>query len=141
MESGLWNWVRKYLPPGRYSRIESPTSPGIPDVGYTTGGIRGWIELKDAKKATAKQPFKRGGLRPEQINWFREEIEAGGSDPLWILARVGKTIYLVPGIYFAIFNDMTQADLVDCADLMASVYDFRRPAIQDRFISLLTRTQ
>lgn len=111
MEKVLWNLVRKHLPSGRYSRIESNTSPGIPDVSYTINGHRGWIELKDAGDTNAKLPFKRKGLRPDQINWFRDEIKAGGSSKLFILARVNKLIFLVDGLYFEEFNDFTLWDL------------------------------
>lgn len=137
MESRLWNWVRKYLPPGRYSRIESNTSPGIPDVSYTIDGFRGWVELKDAQRATAKQPFKRGGLRPDQINWFRDEIAAWGDEGLWILARVGKSIFLVHGTYFENFNEMTQMELADAAHFFCLVSDFRRSLTVQRFTQLL----
>lgn len=136
-EAGLWNWLRKYLPPGRYSRIESSTSPGIPDVSYTISGIRGWIELKDAQKSTAKQPFKRCGLRPDQINWFRDEITANGCTGLWILARVGKGIYMIHGTFFEEFNGMTQFELEKNASLFTTVNQFRNSYTQSRFRDLL----
>lgn len=111
-EAALWNWVKKYLPPGRYSRIESSTSPGIPDVSYTIQGARGWIELKDARKPTAKYPFKSGGLRPEQLNWFREELIAKGSNRLYILARVGRRICVIQGGWYSKFNGLTLDELI-----------------------------
>lgn len=125
MEKALWNLLRRHLPPGRYSRIESNTSPGIPDVAYTIKGIRGWIELKDAGENKSKIPFKRKGLRPDQINWFRDEIEAGGASKLFILARSNEVIYLIPGIYFEKFNDFTEFELRHNAVLITTSRDLK----------------
>lgn len=136
-ESQLWGWVKQYLPPGHYSRIESSTSPGIPDVAYTVEGSRGWIELKDAKSAKATRPFRRGGLRPDQMVWFREEIRASGVTGLFILARVGKTIYLISGSFYDEFNEMTKEELTVASTLLATVSTFRSPLVQGQFHLLL----
>jgi hypothetical protein len=102
-EASLWNWLRKgVLPRGHYSRIESDASPGFPDVSYCIDGVEGTIELKEARNPKAKYPFKQGGLRPTQLRWIKDRVAAGGR--VWILARIGKAVYMVRGIEASEFN-------------------------------------
>jgi hypothetical protein len=94
-EAAFWDYLRGLLPSGiHYSRIESETSPGFPDIHYTLDGVSGTIELKSTKKPRAKFPFSGGnGLRKSQIIWIREETDAGG---LVLLAlECGKQIFIV----------------------------------------------
>ena len=82
-EASLWDHLRALMPAGcHYSRIESETSPGFPDVHFTVEGITGTIELKSTKRPNAKYPFSgKDGLRKSQILWIRDELEANG----WVL--------------------------------------------------------
>lgn len=96
-EGGLWKWLRPRLPPGDYTRIESPVSPGVPDVNYQlqTLGLsksptHGWLELKIGLHPSP-QPFNhpRRGLRPAQELWGRNRSSMGGL--VTIAARIGPT--------------------------------------------------
>lgn len=79
-ESSLWDYLRDLLPPEiHYSRIESETSPGFPDVHYTLSGVTGTIELKSVDRPKAKYPLAgKHGLRKSQRDWIEAEVKAGG---------------------------------------------------------------
>lgn len=112
-EASLWDYLRTVLPvKGHYSRIESDTCPGFPDVHYSLHGYSGTIELK----VTTKAPFRRKGLHKSQIDWIAEESISGGA--VWIMAQVAGDIFLVDGnTYFEEFNEMNLNRLADVADL------------------------
>jgi len=109
-EASLWAWLRERLPEGRYSRIESETSPGFPDVDYTISGISGTIELKKSRSPTSNLPFRRGGLRDTQLRWIEDEIEQGGR--VFIIAQMGEWIHLFNASdVYENFNSMTMIEL------------------------------
>lgn len=112
-EASLWDYLRTVLPvKGHYSRIESDTCPGFPDLHYSLYGYSGTIELKAATKA----PFRKKGLRKSQIDWIAEEDISGGA--VWIIAQVKDDIFLIDGnTYFEEFNEMNLNRLADVADL------------------------
>lgn len=109
-EASLWDYLRTVLPAtGHYSRIESATCPGFPDVHYTLLGYSGTIELKvgDPK---FKKPFAKKGLRKSQIDWIEEEDKSNGK--VWIIAQVERFIFLVDGnVYFYHFNSFDLNEL------------------------------
>lgn len=116
LESGLWKWLGGILPPGHFSRIESPITPGLPDVYFNTGGFRGWLELKVARRAKAKTPFRTYGLRDSQIKWIKAEIGMGGG--VWIIAQVGREVFFVPGTLAPVFKKLTLEALRVSSDLI-----------------------
>lgn len=99
----LWNYVRgKLLPPGIHAtRIESPCSPGFPDVHYSYYGVSGTIELKYLRKK--KLPFGDDGLNREQRAWHREAILQGAHT--LIVAEVKEEIYVMSGKWYSQFNE------------------------------------
>lgn len=98
-EANLWSWLRDVvLPLGQYSRIESgDTAPGIPDVHYQIDEhSHGWIELKHCRRSTDHFPFtKKRGIRRSQLKWIKEAVRRGAV--VWIVAQVGKKVYVIPG--------------------------------------------
>lgn len=91
-ESRFWRWLEKRLPPGHYSRVEPPPSPGVPDVHYCIEGYTGWMELK--LRQPVKYPFKkRGLLRTTQRRWFKSHIRAHGR--VLTCARIGSYVHLI----------------------------------------------
>jgi hypothetical protein len=118
-EASLWDYLRTVLPvKGHYSRIESDTCPGFPDVHYSIHGYSGTIELK----ATTKAPFRKKGLRKSQIDWIAEEDISGGA--VWIIAQVHDSvlsrdrIFLIDGnTYFEEFNEMDLGRLASIAEM------------------------
>lgn len=110
-EASLWDYLRTVLPiKGHYSRIESDTCPGFPDIHYSLHGFSGSIELK-----SGKAPFGKRGLRKTQIDWMAEEDIADGA--IWIIAEVEEWIFLIDGnTYFDEFNQMDKSRLLEVAD-------------------------
>ena len=111
-ESALWDYLRGVLPlGGHYSRIESDTSPGIPDIHYCIQSITGFIELKISRDA----PFGDQGLRKSQRDWMEEQASQGGR--FWILAQVGAYCFLLEGPrHWQKFNQMNLKSLArNCA--------------------------
>lgn len=95
-------------------RIESDTTPGIPDIYYLKQGTSGWVELKYAKvlpKRDTTAVFKtmNHSLSDDQANWISLCLRNGGR--AWVLAAFERTIWLVPGHLADQFNDMTVTEL------------------------------
>lgn len=123
-EAPLWKWLSARLPLGHFSRIESETSPGFPDIYYQVpavpamhiGAARpagcGLIEMKADKTGREKYPFRGAddGLRVTQIRWFEDYYENEGKN-LWICARVGNSVLWIPGTRFTEFNAMSREEL------------------------------
>lgn len=103
----LWNSLRGLLPAGCHAtRIENSIGSGFPDVHYTYLETSGTIELKSADRL----PMKKAGLRKSQMDWIREETEAGGI--VWIVLQYKKSIYVVNGgLYADILNEVTEDNL------------------------------
>lgn len=133
-EARLWQWLRKRLPEGHFTRIESESSPGVPDVNYCVRGSEGWIELKASKPMRSGHPFRRKGLRPEQLRWIEKHLHHDGV--IWIIASVGSQVYTIPGTQADEFNEMSVADLENASWWTA---DRRRAseAAMQRLIGLL----
>jgi len=96
-EASLWDHLRSILPSDiHYSRIESDTSPGFPDVHYTLSRQSGTIELKSTKAPKATFPFGgENGLRQSQKDWIKAERQAGGV--VFLCLQVGRMVYFLDG--------------------------------------------
>lgn len=117
-EASLWDHLRGLLPTGiHYSRVESETCPGFPDVHFTLEGVTGAIELKSTKRPTAKYPFSgKDGLRKTQKDWIREELDANG----WVLLclECGPMIYLLQANpYYDMLHAMKENDLMRVSEV------------------------
>jgi hypothetical protein len=115
-EASLWDHLRGQLPAGgHFSRIESETSPGFPDVHFTVEGVTGSIELKTTKRPTAKYPFSgKDGLRKSQRVWIRDELAAHG----WVLLclECGPMVYILNAeCYYDDLHRMTEDDIMRVA--------------------------
>ena len=111
-EANLWEWLRDVaLPLASYTRIESPISPGFPDVHcQIEPGCSPTLELKFSKQSNAKIPFTENyGMRRSQIKWIRESIRYGGV--VWIIAEVTPLIYIIPGTRAGDINGATHLKL------------------------------
>jgi hypothetical protein len=75
-ESAFWNSLKDSGELPFYVRIESPASPGVPDVYFSlNNGVTGWLELKvvpDTHKKILTQGTGVGQLRPLQVLWARQ---------------------------------------------------------------------
>ena len=73
-ESQLWqkiNTLQKTQKLWHFTRIESATIRGIPDVNCLINGFEFWIELKSKES-------KNLGLSNYQINWHIKHLKCGG---------------------------------------------------------------
>jgi len=93
IERNLWKKVREGMAPFWFAqRIETRTSPGVPDVWFVikTCGVTGWLELK----AMAAWPKRAGtvvrlpGLKPEQKAWIARVGRL--TDRVYLLLQVGS---------------------------------------------------
>ena len=80
--------------------------------------------MKVARNPNTRYPFKRGGLRPDQVNWIKEECQHGGN--VKILARVGDHLFLISGAFAEQFNQMTLENLNDNTMLDMTVREVSR---------------
>jgi hypothetical protein len=75
-EKDLWASLKKSGELPFAIRIESPASPGVPDVYFALGnGVTGWIELKvvpESHKKPLVMGTGAGQLRPLQVLWARQ---------------------------------------------------------------------
>lgn len=78
-ESALWSSLKASEQLPFHVRIESPASPGVPDVYFSLGtGVTGWIELKvvpDTHRKPLTSGTGTGQLRPLQVLWARQASE------------------------------------------------------------------
>lgn len=78
-ESALWSSLKSSGGLPFAVRVESPVTPGMPDVYFSLGdGVTGWIELKtipDQQKKILTCGTGKGQLRPLQILWARQASE------------------------------------------------------------------
>lgn len=137
-EASLWDYLRKLLPKGgHYSRIESDTSHGFPDVHFTFEGVTGTIELKSTKRPGAKYPFSgKDGLRRSQLNWIQDEIEVLG----WVILclQVGEYVYLLKAaLYYDDLHKMTLEDITRASGMNWSKRLSSRETITERLSDFL----
>ena len=72
-ETEFKKWfIDKWLRGADIIEFDLTDNPGVPDVNYCLRGQEGWIEFKWIKKK------KGADIRPAQIAWFRNRVEAGG---------------------------------------------------------------
>lgn len=70
-EAKLWLRIKKLNLKAHFTRIESSTLNGIPDVNVCDHGAHYWLELKS-------NDLKNCGLSKWQINWHCDRIKSGG---------------------------------------------------------------
>lgn len=71
-EAKLWQRIKDLKIKGHFTRVESSTLNGIPDVNACHSGAEYWLELKS-------NDLKNCGLSKWQINWHCDHIKAGGN--------------------------------------------------------------
>lgn len=133
-EAGLWKWLRlRTSGLGHFSRVESETSPGIPDVHYQVPTLfdnsvrkkssgQGWIELKADETQKEKFPFRPEdkGLRQSQIIWMGEYLETEGTN-LMVCSALADLVTFHKMEYFwqvEEFNSKSRAVLIESANLV-----------------------
>jgi len=110
-EANLWRWLKNANGPDVFLwRVENGAAVGDPDV---SGFIRGYgniyFELKAddmPKRQSSKCPTK---VRPSQIEWHTKMSERGSTSH-FILLKLSKSLYLIPGRHVSRYNDWTIED-------------------------------
>lgn len=95
----MWDALRPVLRGLDPVRIESPITPGIPDVNITLG----WIELKYASGWPPRGgPLRLDHFTAEQRGFLTKRAKAGGGS--WLLLKVGANEWLLfNGIIAALY--------------------------------------
>ncbi len=95
-ESQLWTFLNPRMAPyGRIVRVENASAcAGTPDIYYNLKGHTGWIEGKhlDDLPTTNKTPIIIPTLTIEQVNWLKDEEDAGGQ--AFLLLRASRQLML-----------------------------------------------
>lgn len=144
-EKQLWEWLRTRintrLPPNRarrIDRIESLTTPGIPDVSYTILGVDGWIELKAVDlpvRMATRVLGPKDGLSQDQMNWHKRHLDAGGLS--FVFVHAGEWRWLIHGCHGDLLNEYSREDWrINCLLGVNGRWDANH---WDILMSLLTR--
>ena len=113
-EQRLWDGLKRNAPKEFWlQRVENVVANGMPDV-YVACVNPCWVELKAPnmpKRKATRILGKSQGLNPDQINWHLKAAQKGIRS--FVLIRGdGNDLYLIPGSFAAMINDMTQAELL-----------------------------
>ena len=89
LERDFWKLIKRNTPKVHWTRVESPGSPGVPDVNGCRDGVEAWLELTILRGRKVE-------LRPAQVAWLISRSRAGGRS--WIVARHDDgRIFVWPG--------------------------------------------
>ena len=104
-ESAMWDAIRPVLKKYHPTRIESPMSPGVPDVNYTYG----WIELKYLERWPVRPttPVRIEHFTKQQRVWLTRRVVAGGR--AFLLLKVG----MGSDSEWLLFNGRVAAENID----------------------------
>lgn len=90
-EKQLWQRLKKEFsayPEFKFTRIETPTKNGVPDIFYTNGVINGWLESKIYTGDVSRViKLKDIALTANQIKW---SLETANSYVLIAINSTGK---------------------------------------------------
>lgn len=94
-ETRFWKKLKEITPKVHWTRIESFSSPGIPDLHGVFRGKDGYpvsvfVELKCTK-------LKKVALTPKQISWNYSYNEAGGLNFILVETLPNRALYIYSG--------------------------------------------
>jgi hypothetical protein len=71
-DGGLASLFKSSLPAFHWQSVETwSTGQGVPDLNYCSGGVEGWVELKQTPANAVK-------VGPEQVAWIERRLRKGG---------------------------------------------------------------
>ena len=108
-ESQLWkkiNSLQKTQKLWHFTRIESATIRGIPDLNCLINGCEFWLELKSKES-------KNLGLSNYQINWHIKHQKCGGKVFILLHTIISNHIDKNQGIFRLILESRTLSDLFE----------------------------
>ena len=94
-EAKFWQQLKKATPEIHWFRIESFSSPGIPDLYGIFQNKKGktitfWVELKCSE-------MKKVRLSPKQISWNYTHSKLGGINYIMVQALSDSSVHIYPG--------------------------------------------
>ena len=117
----------------RINRVESPITPGMPDVSCCLrGGNEFWLEIKaptEPVRLTTPLFGSNHKLSRDQANWIRSQIQAGGKAYIYI--STDKRNVLICGTLADEINKLTVAEIVE-----NSLWHAPKPVEAERWESL-----
>lgn len=90
-QAAIWKAMRAHMPNVHWTRIETTTGNGVPDLEGCFRGVAVWIEIKSVSASGALY------LTPGQCAWHTARAKAGGRN--YILAANHTTLWLWQGWY------------------------------------------
>lgn len=106
-QAAIWRALKAHMPLVHWTRIETTTGNGVPDVEGCYQGVAVWIEIKSVGK------YGDIDLTPVQCAWHRARAKAGGRSV--ILAAEHGHVWVWRGkqaMSVATHGTNTPADLV-----------------------------
>ena len=97
-ESKLWRALRNGVTDVHWTRIESWSSPGVPDVNCCASFGEFWIELKVTKN-------NRVALSPHQISWHLKRHRFNGRSYILTKERGKAPLFLFSGSFVKELSD------------------------------------
>jgi len=94
-ETRFWKKLKDCTPRVHWTRVESFSSPGVPDLHGVFTDDKGrshsfWVELKCTK-------LKKIHLTPKQISWNYSYNKAGGNNFIMAEALLNRSLYIYSG--------------------------------------------
>ena len=129
-ETRFWKKLKECLSKVHWTRVESFSSPGVPDLHGVFKGKNGrsfsfWVELKCTK-------LKKIHLTPKQISWNFSYNRAGGNNFIMAEALGGRGVYIYSG---AVVRELSVQGL-DLSPLSI----IQSPWNQDTILKILQRS-
>ena len=88
-ESKLWQLVKKNIPSIHWTRLESWSMPGVPDLYGIQEGVSLFVELKVTKS-------NKIALSPFQHNWLYSHYLQGGRSFIMLQTLGQRALYIFP---------------------------------------------
>ena len=86
-ESKLWQLVKKHIPSIHWTRLESWSMPGVPDLYGIQEGVSLFVELKVTKS-------NKIALSPFQKNWLHNHYLQGGRSFIMLQTLSSRALYI-----------------------------------------------
>ena len=94
-ETKFWKKLKEITPKVHWTRIESFSSPGIPDLHGVFRGKNGYPVMFFAELKCSK--MKKVALTPRQISWNYSYNEAGGLNFILVETLPNRDLYIYSG--------------------------------------------
>jgi len=109
-ERALWHSLRAADVFDFAMRVESPSTPGCPDVYYNIEGSSGWLELKSISGSPGPRAHPLAyRIQPNQVMWHTRAAAQGVR--AFFLVLIDKNAVLLPGAYVKVLLTASVSDI------------------------------